>query len=637
MTGSADETRDFFVSFNQADREWAAWIAWVLEEEGYSVFFQDWDFTGNFVLEMDKAHQLSRRTVAVLSPDYLASRFTASEWAARFAQDATSEHDLLVPVRVRPCELQGLLAPIIYADLVGVTRDEARQRLLNRVAGIRLKPKEEPFFPGGPLPAAARSVPSEPRFPPGTDNLPPFDSDFVGRKEPLKGKRRPHLHLWAALAATSAAALVAVSPVGRWLERELGLPLLFELRGPIDPPPEVVIVAQDVASSEALERAGNLDKFPRTRLAEVVEQVTAAGARALALDLELDAAQSEDKKLADALAANDKAVLFVESRDDGGAAGRDPRPEFAAEAAALAPFPLPEEGSRVVGFWAFHGGPEGRPTLPAAALLVAAFTDPATRAAIIEAARAEGMPEVEGPLGAGASGMPFDRRVAVLRLALRGDAAAVRRLAARLLPPAPGPDPLPARLAAAALRLLGGEDAYVLAPYGPAGRVRRVSYHRVLDGEREALRELEGRIVFIGASEVGTRADRDTFRTVLSGSILHSGVEIAATACLNLLHGDAALTPAWPAMALFAGGAAAAVIAAFAALPPLAALASLPLAGAAATGLACLALEMLRLALPIASALLVSLPLGLLGGVLSRYAALQRAAQRQPARAPGLP
>jgi CHASE2 domain-containing sensor protein len=160
----------------------------------------------------------------------------------------------------------------------------------------------------------------------------------------------------------------------------------------------------------------------------------------------------------------------------------------------------------------------------------------------------------------------------------------------------------------------------------------------VLDGEREALRELEGRIVFIGASEVENRAraGRDTFRMVLSGSIRHSGVEIAATACLNLLHGDAALTPAWPAMALFAGGAAA-VIAAFAALPPLAALASLPLAGAVATGLAHLALEMLRLALPIASALMVSLPLGLLGGILPRYAALRRAARRQPARALGLP
>src|SRR4051794_2309415 len=119
MTGIAENKRDFFVSYNKADRAWATWIAWVLEEAGYSVFLQDWDFKGNFVLEMDKAHKLSRRTVAVLSLDYLASRFAAPEWAARFAQDATSEHDLLIPVRVRPCKLEGLLAQIVYIDLVG--------------------------------------------------------------------------------------------------------------------------------------------------------------------------------------------------------------------------------------------------------------------------------------------------------------------------------------------------------------------------------------------------------------------------------------------------------------------------------------------------------------------------------------
>src|SRR3982750_1359861 len=185
MTNGTDDKRDFFISFNQAERAWATWIAWVLEEAGYTVFFQDWDFTGNFVLEMDRAHTRSRRTIAILSPDYLTSRFTAPEWAARFAQDATSEHDLLIPVRVRPCELDGLLAQVGYVDLVDVAREQACERLLNRVAGIRLKPKEEPFFPGPPVPAAMRSVPSEPQFPAMQHNLPPANPDFVGREEVL--------------------------------------------------------------------------------------------------------------------------------------------------------------------------------------------------------------------------------------------------------------------------------------------------------------------------------------------------------------------------------------------------------------------------------------------------------------------
>src|SRR4051812_13151624 len=166
------DVRDFFVSFNQADRAWTAWIAWTLEDAGYTVWFQDWDFHGNFVLEMDKAHALSRRTVAVLLPDYLASRFTRPEWAARFEQDSTGEHDLLIPVRVRECEVRGLLRPIVYVDLLGTTREQARERLINRAEGIRLKPKEAPFFPGDPLPAAARTVKAEPRFPLADHNLP---------------------------------------------------------------------------------------------------------------------------------------------------------------------------------------------------------------------------------------------------------------------------------------------------------------------------------------------------------------------------------------------------------------------------------------------------------------------------------
>src|SRR3712207_9134663 len=88
MTDVSDGKRDFFVSFNQADRAWATWIAWVLEEAGYSVFFQDWDFCGgNFVEQMSRAHAQARRTLAVLSDHYFGSDFTFAEWSARFAQD----------------------------------------------------------------------------------------------------------------------------------------------------------------------------------------------------------------------------------------------------------------------------------------------------------------------------------------------------------------------------------------------------------------------------------------------------------------------------------------------------------------------------------------------------------------------
>ncbi|ACL60938.1 toll/interleukin-1 receptor domain-containing protein [Methylobacterium nodulans] len=204
MIDSSTNKRDFFVSFNKADRAWAAWIAWVLEEKGYSVFFQDWDFKGNFVLEMDKAHAQSRRTIAVLSPDYLASRFTAPEWAARFAQDATSEHDLLLPVRVRPCNLEGLLAQIVYVDLVGCSEEEARRKLLQRVEGIRLKPDEPPLFPG----QASHDVPERPAFPMA---VPMGEKAMAQDIHPARKRAVPTTWLVAALAL--AALVVAIGLV----------------------------------------------------------------------------------------------------------------------------------------------------------------------------------------------------------------------------------------------------------------------------------------------------------------------------------------------------------------------------------------------------------------------------------------
>jgi hypothetical protein len=40
----AAATFDFFVSYTQADKAWAEWIAWELEEHGERVLIQAWDF-----------------------------------------------------------------------------------------------------------------------------------------------------------------------------------------------------------------------------------------------------------------------------------------------------------------------------------------------------------------------------------------------------------------------------------------------------------------------------------------------------------------------------------------------------------------------------------------------------------------
>jgi hypothetical protein len=141
---------DFFISYTSPDAAWAEWVGWVLEEAGASVVLQAWDFVpgSNFVLEMQRAARSAERTIAILSPDYLKSRFAAPEWAAAFAQDPEGMNRSLIPVRVRDCVLEGMLETIVHIDLVGVDQASARKRLMDGVSAKRGKPERTPTFPG---------------------------------------------------------------------------------------------------------------------------------------------------------------------------------------------------------------------------------------------------------------------------------------------------------------------------------------------------------------------------------------------------------------------------------------------------------------------------------------------------------
>jgi hypothetical protein len=97
---------------------------------------------------MQNAATKAKRTIAVLSPDFLKSAYTAPEWAAAFAQDPTGANRKLIPVRVRECKPTGLLAQIVYIDLVGLDESAANAALLSGVKRRRAKPSSAPPFPG---------------------------------------------------------------------------------------------------------------------------------------------------------------------------------------------------------------------------------------------------------------------------------------------------------------------------------------------------------------------------------------------------------------------------------------------------------------------------------------------------------
>jgi hypothetical protein len=155
------EKKDFFISYTGQDRSWAVWIAWQLEEAGYSTIIQAWDFRPgcNFPIEMHQALQKTERMIAVCSEAYLESIFSAPEWASVFSQDPQGQENKLVPVKVSPCSPEGLLKAIVWINLIGLSEKDAKKVLLDGVKEGRGKPEHPPTFPED------RNITDKPEFP----------------------------------------------------------------------------------------------------------------------------------------------------------------------------------------------------------------------------------------------------------------------------------------------------------------------------------------------------------------------------------------------------------------------------------------------------------------------------------------
>lgn len=205
---------DFFISYTQADRAWAEWIAWQLEDDGYGVLLQAWDMVpgANWTHIMHEGVQCARQTIAVLSSAYLISVPATAEWEAAWRDDPLGQLRKLLVVRVMDTDPPGLIAGIVSVDLFGVTKDVARARLRDGIRAAvsgRAKPASEPVFP-----PEARVVAAEPRFPgalPGIWNVPLRNPHFIGRSSELD-----RIHAWlTANPAVTVHALRGMGGVGK--------------------------------------------------------------------------------------------------------------------------------------------------------------------------------------------------------------------------------------------------------------------------------------------------------------------------------------------------------------------------------------------------------------------------------------
>ncbi len=286
-----------------------------------------------------------------------------------------------------------------------------------------------------------------------------------------------------------------LSPVAA-LESGAGLRFLYALRGVRAAPHDIVIVAVDSASAQALGLPDRPDRWPRSIHARLLDGLAARGAAVVGFDLlfnqERDAA--EDLALSEAVRRAGNVVLaeVVRREEIRNADGRTiattdrrilPLPLFAEAAIATAPFVMPKTADGVFEFWTVVPAIGDLPSLPT-----------------VMAAR---MQEHGSGKADRVTASPF--------------AALLRSLAAK----------------PTSLRVLN--------LHGPLGTIRTVAYTSALElvtDPAAGSAAFGGKAVLVGYSESNQSKQIDAYRTPYSTAdgLDVSGVELCATAVGNLLQ-----------------------------------------------------------------------------------------------------
>ena len=203
-----------FISYNRADRDWAEWIAGVIDRGGYQPIIQAWHFRPgeDFVLKIQRAATESDMTIAVLSEAYLKAEFSQPEWTAAFAEDPTGEKRRHIPIRVAECSLTEIPVPRIDIDLVGLNERDAERLVLDGLSPSG-KPAQPPPLPGE---RAECAIPTTP-FPPNLARLhgvPDLPSHYLPREEVLAGLKQKLFASGADVGITGQSSAVGVQGMG---------------------------------------------------------------------------------------------------------------------------------------------------------------------------------------------------------------------------------------------------------------------------------------------------------------------------------------------------------------------------------------------------------------------------------------
>ncbi|MGH7769943.1 MAG: CHASE2 domain-containing protein, partial [Candidatus Binatia bacterium] len=353
--------------------------------------------------------------------------------------------------------------------------------------------------------------------------------------------------------------LISFFPLFHELEEDLGLGLLFKLRGARPAPSDVVVVSIDKESSEHLNVPNNPDKWPRSLHARLVEKLSAQGAKVITFDVHfIEPRSAKDDNLfssaikkagnvvlAEALMAREVAVSHDVASD---AAVHNivkpvqPIDLFARPAAATAPFVLPRIPFKVNQYWTFQSGAADSPTFPTIAFQLFAAQIYGDFIHLLEQVSPDQAKKLPRSIAGAIKTSDLKTVMREIRDVFESEPGLAERMLERLERSGrASTDVQKERLLPSLIKMYGGSNRRYVNYYGPPRTVTTVPFHQALQLNENGggkKNDLKDKAVFVGLSEKLLAERKDSFYTVFSqaNGVFIGGVEIAATAFSNLLE-----------------------------------------------------------------------------------------------------
>lgn len=363
----------------------------------------------------------------------------------------------------------------------------------------------------------------------------------AGSIVPMKIFRRCLLALLAALLG----AAINVHRTGQYLEEEFGLALLFKLRGPVAPPPDIAIVSIDPASAETLHLPDDPEKWPRLYYSQLITGLNQQNPALIALNLHFgESRDSEaDKRLAEAMAQHRNTILSNYLKHYTlPALGRqppihyeriiDPVDIFEQAALGTSPFPLPKNASTVKEFWTYKNSAGDIPTFPATIfqyfVLARNYADILALLEQIDPSLRARLPDSFDELR---ENFRLPETLQQIKTSITGHADSLEELAHVMKKPIFA-QPF---LIRSWLAFLYAPDRLYLNYYGKTGTIATVPFYQALAGKNLNSGAFGNKIVMVGYSEKMEPEKSPGIYSVFSDENI-SPIEIAATAVGNLIE-----------------------------------------------------------------------------------------------------